>query len=377
MGSTAKQRTVRLSAPAEYLAAIPHLLGFYPRDSLVLTTLHGGPEVARLGMTARVDLPEPSCRRELAAELVRGPVSHDGPDGLMAAVVATPDAEPASDADPAPDIDPAESGSDAPAAVRPPDPATGDPPHSELVESLRHELRTADIPLVRALWTPEIRPDGIWRCYGEQWDGTVPDPRSSPLAAELAVAGAITFSSREELAASIAPESPETTARWSARLNLMQDEAEPHRGDATMCAADTEAVFAAIRRTARGSPLTEEDLLRVLVALSDYRVRDLAMGIALTVWSRAAEQLWFVLVRKAPEPEVADVAALLAFSAYLRGDGALASVALDRVERTRPAHRLGELLRRALDSGIGPEELAVVVRDTAVDARLMIEQEET
>ncbi|SDK39617.1 protein of unknown function [Actinopolyspora mzabensis] len=369
MGSTAKQRTVRLSAPAEYLAAIPHLLGFYPRDSLVLTTLHGGPETAKLGMTARVDLPEPNCRRELVAELVRGPVSNDGPDGLLVAVVAAP----------APDAAESESASAAP--VRPPenhpDLATADPPRSELVDSLRRELRTADIPLVRALWTPEIRSGGVWRCYGEQWDGTVPDPRSSPLAAELAVSGAITFSSREELAASVAPESPETPARWSARLNLMQDEAEPHRGDATMCAADTEAVFAAIRRTARGSPLTEEDLLRVLVALSDYRVRDLAMGIALTVWSRAAEQLWFVLVRKAPEPEVADVAALLAFSAYLRGDGALASVALDRVERTRPAHRLGELLRRALDSGIGPEELAVVVRDTAVDARLMIEQEET
>ncbi|SDP53811.1 protein of unknown function [Actinopolyspora xinjiangensis] len=363
MGSTAKQRTVRLSAPQEYVAAIPHLLGFYPRDSLVLTTLHGGPEVSRLGLTARVDLPGPLRRHELVRELVEGPISHDAPDGVMGAVVGSGSREEV-----------------APACPRPsaPHPETPDPPpHSELVETLRQVLREAGIPLVRALWTPEVRPDGVWRCYDEQWEGMTPDPGSSPLAAELAVAGAVTFSSRQELAATLTPESSEIRSRWSAKLNLLQDEAEPHRGEAATCAADTEAVFGAIRRTARGRPLTEEDLLRVLVALSDYRVRDLAMGAALTPWSRAAEQLWFTLVRKAPEPEVADVAALLAFSAYLRGDGALASVALERVENTRPAHRLGELLRRALDSGISPRELAVVVRDTAADARMMIEQEET
>jgi Domain of unknown function (DUF4192) len=81
------------------------------------------------------------------------------------------------------------------------------------------------------------------------------------------------------------------------------------------------------------------------------------------------------LVRKAPPPELADVAALLAFSAYLRGEGALAGVALERIEATRPDHRLGRLLRQALDVGIPPADLAVIARDAADDAQTLIEED--
>ena len=59
----------------------------------------------------------------------------------------------------------------------------------------------------------------------------------------------------------------------------------------------------------------------------------------------AAEQLWAALVRELPDPEAAEPAALLAVSALLRGDGALANVALDRAEQAWPGHRLTRLLR--------------------------------
>ncbi|WP_019853516.1 DUF4192 domain-containing protein [Actinopolyspora mortivallis] len=360
MSSSARQHTVRLSDPAEFVAAIPHLIGFYPSESVVVTTLHDTEETTRVGMTARIDLPSTRRSSEVATALVRGPVVRDAPTAAVVTVVGG--------ASPQEHIPPV-----------PTSPEGGDGrglPRRELVEAFGAALEEEGIRLVQALWTPEVRAGGVWYRYTDGRGGTVPDPGSSPVAALLAVSGAVTFPNREELAASIAPESQETLARWSARLNLLQDEADPHRGLADMCVADVEAVFAAIRRTEHGEPLTEEDLLRVLVALSDYRVRDLAMGTALTSRARAAEQLWFTLVRKAPEPEVADVAVLLAFSAYLRGDGALANVALERAERTRPAHRLGELLRRALDAGVGPDTLSEIVRDTAADARMMIDHEE-
>ncbi|SDQ07675.1 DUF4192 domain-containing protein [Actinopolyspora saharensis] len=364
MSSSAKQQTVHLSDPAEFVAAVPHLLGFYPEESLIVTTLHGAPGATRLGFTARVDLPAEGRRAELATELVRGPIARDEPTGVLLAVVGGLLSGGGERAVP-PSGEPASADGGAPA-----------PPHSELIGFFHDALYEADLSLTQALWTPEISKGSPWYCYTDGRSGRTPDPKASPLAAALALSGTVTFPSRAELAESVAPESAETQDRWSARLNLLQDDAEPHRGAADMCSADVETVFAAIRRTAREEALTEEDLLRVLVALSDYRVRDLAMGSALSTEARAAEQLWLTLVRKAPEPEVADAAVLLAFSAYLRGDGALAGVALERVERTRPAHRLGELLRRALDTGIGPSALSVIVRDTVADAQAMIEQEE-
>jgi hypothetical protein len=48
---------IRLSSPADLLSAVPHLLGFHPTKSLTLLCLTGSGS-SRLGLVARVDLPE-------------------------------------------------------------------------------------------------------------------------------------------------------------------------------------------------------------------------------------------------------------------------------------------------------------------------------
>jgi hypothetical protein len=70
----------------------------------------------------------------------------------------------------------------------------------------------------------------------------------------------------------------------------------------------------------------------------------------------AAEQLWAALAREAPEPEAAVPASLLAVSALLRGDGALANVALDRAQEAWPGHVLSNRLRAITAWGPRPEE---------------------
>lgn len=57
---------VRLSDPAELIAAVPHLLGFHPRDSLVVITLQG----RRLGLTLRSDLAAEGSEQQLAEQLL-------------------------------------------------------------------------------------------------------------------------------------------------------------------------------------------------------------------------------------------------------------------------------------------------------------------
>ena len=70
-----------------------------------------------------------------------------------------------------------------------------------------------------------------------------------------------------------------------------------------------------------------------------------------------AEHLWAALVRETPDPEAAEPAALLAACALLRGDGALAGIALDRAEQAWPGHRLSRLLRAVWAAGIPPERV--------------------
>jgi hypothetical protein len=55
---------------------------------------------------------------------------------------------------------------------------------------------------------------------------------------------------------------------------------------------------------------------------------------------------------------VSGPATLLAFVAYINGDGALAAVALDRTLQARPDDRLAVLLFHALIAGLPPSALA-------------------
>ncbi|GAA3361415.1 DUF4192 domain-containing protein [Saccharopolyspora gregorii] len=368
---------IHLGDAGEILAAVPHLLGFTPTDSLVLLGLRTEGDTGTFCLTLRIDLPPPEHRRSVIEYLSAGPMVRRGATRVIVVAVGPggggghgpPDgeAEPsAADAGPEPDGGArALSESEVDEAV----------PHRELILLLRDGFAAAGIDVLHEIWTDRLVAGSPWRCYDDPpCRGEVPDPKRTALGAAMAASGSVTFDSRHELQGLVAPESERTTARWSARLNGMLDDSERDGGDVH---EDVATALAGIRRTAAGEALTEEDQLRILLALNDQRVRDLCLGVALGEQAMAAEQLWLSLVRKAPEPEVADVAALLAFSAYLRGEGALASVALERVEAARPEHSLGSLLRQALERGISPKELAEVAKDAMSDAQLMIEAEES
>lgn len=354
---------IRIGDAGEVLAAVPHLLGFIPADSLVLLGLHTTGDTATFGLTLRLDLPPPEHRRALVEYVATGPLIRRGVTGVIVVVAGTGTAEHGPPGDPPPERS-----------------AAGDHaevPQLELIALLRDGLAEAGIEVLHELWTDRLEAGGSWRCYDDPvCGGRIPDPKRTALGAAMAASGSVTFDSRQELQRLVAPESEQTLARWSARLSGMVEDAErePAGGGVHR---DVAVALAGIRRTAAGEALTEDDQLRILLALSDHRVRDLCLGVALGDSAMAAEQLWLSLVRKAPEPEVAEVAALLAFSAYLRGEGSLASVALERVEAGRPEHALGGLLRRALDTGVSPKEMADMAKDAMTDAQLMIEQEES
>jgi hypothetical protein len=76
--------------------------------------------------------------------------------------------------------------------------------------------------------------------------------------------------------------------------------------------------------------------------------------------ARRAVELWSDAVRRLPDTYVAGPAAVLAFAAWLLGDGALAWCAVDRCRDAEPTHSLAGLVAQLLESATSPDEWTVL-----------------
>ncbi len=92
----------------------------------------------------------------------------------------------------------------------------------------------------------------------------------------------------------------------------------------------------------------------VLVRLLDLQIRDYAMGMATEATSEQLWDMWRWLLRIAPRGYVAPVAVIFATISYERGDGALAQRALDRAFADSPKYQMAKLLRRTFAAGWPP-----------------------
>ena len=130
--------------------------------------------------------------------------------------------------------------------------------------------------------------------------------------------------------------------------------------------AGIEVLHAALADAATGRlELSDARVLALATALGIDEVRAEALRRCAGPHPAAAEQLWATLTRETPDPEAAEPAALLAMSALLRGDGALANIALDRAERAWPGHAFAALVRRAAMAGLRPSAIReVLTRDS-------------
>lgn len=326
---------VRVDEPGDLIAALPHLLAFHPADSVVVVAMSGGrPSI--VGLTLRVSLPAPRHRYAVARQLM-GPVEEHDARSVAVVVVGGGCADP-----------------------------PGSLPHRGLVDVIEELARDMGISFACALWTPATAKGARWFCYDhDDCSGTVPDPDGTELAAASAAVGLVTFPSREAFAEVVAPDDDAALARREALLDREVGTIAPDRFDSPDFVRRGrglvgQAVVDAVERT---GPLSDEQVVELAVVLSDLRVRDASLAFAIGSRTMAAERLWAELTRACPAPERAEPASLLAFSAYLRGDGALASVALEQAELACPGHRLALLLRTALDAGLPPQRLeAMAVR---------------
>lgn len=325
---------LRLSSAGDIVEAVPFLVGFRPENSLVVLSLRGSR--SRLGLTARVDLPEPAqaqaCAAEFADYLKRDRASR-------ALVVLYP-------------------------------PADG-PYHRSiepLAEALTDWLRAANIEVAEVICVC----DGLW------WslfclDPACCPPQGTPVErigtslneAAMTFHGRVVLSSREELARTLDPVNgiaralmadalPEVGVQLAERIAA---------GEHDAVVAESLELFAEavrLRMPAEdgvqdGATLDVAVVARLIVALDDWRARDVLLSWWEGERGDALRELLVELVRRGSPLDAAPTLTTLAWVSYLQGEGAFAGIALDRALAVDPEYSLALLLDHALFNGMNPD----------------------
>jgi Domain of unknown function (DUF4192) len=329
-GMTTQRPDFELNRPGAVIAALPAVLGFVPEKSLVLISIDEG----ELGSVMRVDLSQALADRiGQLAEVA----SAAEPEAAIAVIV---------DAD----------GAGCPMCNE---------EYRDLCATLTEQLSQRDIALWAAHVVDRVAAGGRWHCVdGCGASGVIDDPSASPLAVAAVLDGRRLYARRADLQAVIAVDE---RAASGALAGLISEHAASrdaaHHADPAGCVRrDVEDTMAAAARVGDGQQLSDAELARLACALRDVEVRDTLYALAVGQSAGEAESLWALLSRSLPTPWRVEALVLVAFSAYVRGDGPLAGVSLEAALRCQPGHRMAGMLDTALQSGLRPEhirELAV------------------
>ena len=114
------------------------------------------------------------------------------------------------------------------------------------------------------------------------------------------------------------------------------------------------------RHLGAGSTFSPLELASVAATVHTGERRDEAWAWLDRTDARGAVDLWSDAVRRLPATHVAGPAAVLAFAAWLVGDGALSWCAVDRCRESEPTHSLAGLVAQLLESATPPDSWAIL-----------------
>lgn len=329
-----------LSSPDALLAAVPHLLGFPPRDSVVLVGLGPDPTGREsIRLTQRFDLPSTDLRGEelrALAQAATAPMVASGSSTVIVTVFGNGE--------------PGDGGLVA---------------STELVDRLIETLDDEGVWIKDALYT-----DGVSRwSYGCENPSCCPregmpisDELRTMIAAEFAGVGAAISPSRQAVIEEVSAD-PERVARVAplvADAGVPEEDLEAWRDRAIDRILDH-------RRT--GAP-SDEQTAQVIAGLGDVRVRDTVLWELAhdTTGHDAVVSTMTTALRSAPPRHVAPVATCLAIQHWTRGDGVRANACLDRAIADNPQYSLAEMVGTAVGRGLPPSSWTDVMRQLDRDA---------
>ena len=341
--------TVHLSDPGEVAAALPHLLGFAPRESLVAVSLRG-PAGRRFGLTARIDLPPAAHSRSVLQGLARSMLT-DRPAAVLLLVVSEQDDE---------------HGGPGPVEL----------PHRSLVREAVLAFTAARVAVREVL----LVRGGRWWSYDCSaacclpGAGTPLPGGTSALAAASVVSGQVVEADRAALVRRLAPVGFLAAAGMARACDEVGDQLARRTAELGWDAVAEEGWAAVLAAVAGAEPgvgagLSDREVARLAWGLRDVDLRDRALTLALGRSATAAEAVWAELTRRAPGSLAAAPATLLAVTAWVRGNGSLANVALERALASEPTYTFAVLLRAALDACLPPAEVRRLIRDACGPSR--------
>lgn len=296
--------TFRARCVDDLVAMAPIAIGFHPRRSIVMMTF-GGPGPFH----ARVDLPDDPDDVDLVVATLLAPARRHRVERVVFLIYA-PD----------------------------------DPVVLPLATELRDGFRVTGFDVLDVLRVA----DGHWFAVlpghpSTHYDGVPCDPATHPFTARAVVDGHVTLGSREEVRRSIEPD-PDGVARC--RALVASGWTEPSSED--------EVVAVVARGTLTGVTPDDDEVVGLALAVRDGAVRDVVWGGLDRSVVPVHVDFWRDVVRRLPEDLVASPAAVLAFCAWLAGDGALAWCAVDRAEACLPGHSLARLVSELLTTATPP-----------------------
>jgi hypothetical protein len=325
-------RALRLSSETDVLAFVPYSLGFHPCDSIVMVAICPG----RPPMIARADLGcGPDDDRAAATELSRAASANRAEQAILVAY------------------------SDDPARAL------------TAVDELADALAEVAVPVVHAFrahdqrWFTLLPHDATWTV------GTPYDLDVHPLTTQSVLEGRVTYADRDCLAASLDPADPDLVDAVAEALDALGALPPPASPGHDRARLREEALWVAdwVRERAAHPvevprwPATDE-AARVLRVLEVREARDVVLAEVTRDTAHGQVQLWRSLARLAPAGHRAQASAMLAFAAWLDGDGALSWCAIDRVREADPDHGLAGLVAGALEGAVPPTVWTPVDRST-------------
>lgn len=313
--------------PLDLLAVVPWAIGFHPEESAVLLTFD-----ADEAFHARIDLPVTKPQRRAATSMFGELVARRAATQVGLILYTA----------------------DAPAA--------------------RAFARTV-VPALTAIGADVVDvlrvADGRFHVATDPDDpGTPYDLRDHPFTVRQVLSGRTVHESRDALAASLVGGDPDDIAAVTAAADRVADRlvevgsASSRRSQqgpslARMLDAELRRQGRWLQRRIRSAlaepeAITATDAGRILVLVALESVREVAWAEIDRPDAPAHVELWKALVRRAPRDLRAAPAALLAFSSWLNGEGALAWCALERCFEVDPENTLGLHVAVMLESATPP-----------------------
>jgi hypothetical protein len=313
------------------LALVPVLIGFEPEESVVMLTFG-----ARRQFHARIDLPPPAEVGRCVDQLL-APARHHGVRQVLFVLFSADDR-----------------------IVR------------RVATLLDRRFDAAGIRVMDVIQVHDGRRFAPLGRDGVPAGGVPFDVACHPYRLEAVVEGKVVAGSREELARRLEGQ-PAAISAVEEALGVLWDEL-PIEAQLTLETTSSQQVARALlaqvrpsgpelretldRHLRAGTVPDDREAARILLAVHNAEIRDHAW----TPMRRegAAEHigLWTDLVRRAPAGLLAGAAGVLAFAAWLHGDGALAWCAVDRCFEDDPEHSLGRVVAQALEGAVSPDEWA-------------------